>query len=241
MEIIKCSSKREEILQTLTDKSVTKQIVYENTKEALDLIKERLLSLYEFLSPKLSDKHKNLLVNYYDRSEFEAEFKLASDILVFNMHSNIFNFEKTHDIWRTSYVKEDNSRAYCGVIHVYNFLADSFKYQRMNDMGFLVARIFVNKDKHFFIEGKKQMGLLFNDFCNSEISKAKMCLIVETAVNYCLNFDLISPPYEDIEMVTVDEMFEAFSNMKMKTSKKMGFKFSGSSEENFKKNNDFYL
>ena len=55
---------------------------------------------------------------------------------------------------KQKYVKEDKMRSFCGVIHVYNFLNDSFKYNRLNDVGNLVARIFVNKDKHFFVEGE---------------------------------------------------------------------------------------
>ena len=43
----------------------------------------------------------------------------------------------------TSYVKEDKNRSYCGVIHLYNFLADSFKYNRLNDVGYLIGRVFI--------------------------------------------------------------------------------------------------
>ena len=66
------------------------------------------------------------------------------------MHTNTFSFDKSHQIWNSSYVKEDEYKAYCGVINVYNFLSDSFKYNRANDLGYMIGRLFINKEKHFF-------------------------------------------------------------------------------------------
>ena len=34
---------------------------------------------------------------------------------------------------------------FCGIINIYNFLSDSFKYNRESDLGYLVGRIFINK------------------------------------------------------------------------------------------------
>jgi hypothetical protein len=42
---------------------------------------------------------------------------------------------------------------YFGVVNVYNFLSDSFRYNRERDLGYLVARIFLNKEGHFFVQG----------------------------------------------------------------------------------------
>ena len=75
------------------------------------------------------------------------------------MHTNTF-YLKNHHIWNSSYVKEDKYRAYCSVINVYNFLSDSFKYNRVNDLGFMIGRIFINKEKHFFTEGNGRMSFL---------------------------------------------------------------------------------
>ena len=44
-------------------------------------------------------------------------------------------------------------RTYCGVINMYNFLSDSFKYNRENDLGYLIGRMFINKE-NTFVEGK---------------------------------------------------------------------------------------
>ena len=85
-------------------------------------------------------------LEYIDRGKFDAEMRMAGDVLFFSMHSNIFEFDRDHSVWKLSYVEEDKMRSYCGIINVYNFLSDSFKYNRFDDLGYLIGRIFVNKD-----------------------------------------------------------------------------------------------
>ncbi len=100
---------------------------------------------------------------------------------------------------RTAYVKEDDSRSYCGIINIYNFLSDSFKYNRFNDIGYLIGRIFINKDNHYFIEGKRELGFLYNNFGKHEMNRETAQQIIETAITYTINFDLLTPPYETVK------------------------------------------
>ncbi len=122
------------------------------------------------LSEEINAVTKDVSVKFIDKDDYEFHIKFGGDILVFFMHTNVFDFEKSHPIWKTSYLKDDELRAYCGMINVYNFLSDSFKYNRLNDVGYLVARLFLNKDEHYFVEGKRQLGFLYNDFVNETIS-----------------------------------------------------------------------
>jgi hypothetical protein len=142
------------------------------------------------------------------------------------MHSNVFDFANSHEIHKTSYVKEDKMRSFCGVIHIYNFLNDSFKYNRINDVGNLVARIFINKDKHFFVEGEKQLGFLFNDFVNQKINIQTMEQIIDASILFSLKFDLITPNFQDINLVDVHHLLDMNNSHKLRTSKSLGFKFS---------------
>ena len=165
-------------------------------------------------------------ISYMESGDFDAKLKFSGDTLLFHMHTNIFDFESSHQIHKTSYVKEDKMRSFCGVINIYNFLSDSLKYNRLNDAGFLIARIFINKDRHFFVEGDKELGFLFNDFINQQIDKGQMGNIINSAIEYSLNFDLETPDFNDVKMVSVHEILEINNNHKLKTSKRMGFKFS---------------
>jgi hypothetical protein len=78
-----------------------------------------------------------------------CELKAAGDLIIFHMHTNVFKLDQSHSLWKSSYLEEDEMRGYFGLINVYNFLSDSFKFNREGDLGYLVARIFLNKDGHF--------------------------------------------------------------------------------------------
>jgi hypothetical protein len=142
------------------------------------------------------------------------------------MHSNVFDFDKSHKVHQNSYVMDDKMRSFCGVINIYNFLSDSLKYNRLNDAGFLIARVFINKDNHFFVEGDKQLGFLFNDFVHQQIDSYQIDKIVNAAISYSLNFDLQTPKFNDVKLVSVHQILDINNNHKIKTSKRMGFKFS---------------
>jgi len=96
----------------------------------------------------------------------------------------------------------------------------------LNDAGFLIARLFINKDSHFFVEGDKELGFLFNDFINQKINKEQMENIINSAMQYSLNFDLETPYFNDVKIVSVHEILDTNNNHKIKTSKRLGFKFS---------------
>lgn len=211
------------ILDTLKEKSVVKQQVYANTLETFNTLKEVLKELVDEYQESL--KANEIELEYKDRGAFEAELKVAGDLLIFNMHSNIFEFDRSHAIWKSSYVQDDPLVSYCGIINVYNFLSDSFKYQRMEDLGYLVARMFVNKDNHYFVEGKRQLGFLYNNFESAECDKFAIKKIIESAILYCLDFDLFVPPYDNVKIVSVGQMKEKFNKTKVQTGKRLGFKF----------------
>ena len=136
----------DKILETLTSKSTLKQQIYDNTCTAFKLLKQELYRITEDLNSCLTDEDPRVLLRFLDHGEFTAELKVASDLLIFSMHSNIFQFDRNHEIWKTEYIKDDPSAGYSGMINLYNFLADSFKYRREDDLGYLVARIFINKN-----------------------------------------------------------------------------------------------
>ena len=117
------------------------------------------------------------------------------------------------------------------MIYIYNFLADSFKYNRVNDVGYMIARIFVNIDSHYFVEGKRQLGFLYNDFPNKVIDRQAMKSIIESAIIYALDFDLFTPPFDEMQEVSVSQILEASENMRIKTGKRLGFRFQADSDQ----------
>lgn len=221
---------RDLIAQLLKEKASHKQDVFYKTIDAFNSLKSVVKEIAAELKPMAAGIDKRLIVEYKEKSEFEVELRVAGDVLIFHMHTNVFEFDTSHQIWKTTYVKEQPSRSFCGIINVYNFLADSFKYQRANDLGYLVARIFLNSEEHYFVEGKRQLGFLYNDFPRAILTKDEMRKIVESAIVYCLNFDLFTPPFEEVKVVTLAQVMEESSMMSIKTGKRLGFKFQSDSD-----------
>jgi len=49
--------------------------------------------------------------------------------------------------------------------------------------------------------------------------------IITAAIRYTIGFDLLTPPYDEVKLVSVDEMKNTPDNMAFKTGKRLGFKF----------------
>lgn len=218
-------SNKEKIIDLLASKSVSKYKVFDNTLESFKLVKTLLSEIASDLKTELNQRGEDVPVQYKERGDYEVEFKAAGDLLLFSMHTNVFEFPKAHSVMQTKYVKDDVLRSYCGVISIYNFLADSFKFNRMNDVGYLIGRIFINKDNHFIVEGKRQLGFLFNDFTKQEVDKESLKKIMEAALQYSIEFDLLVPPFDEVKLVSVQEMNQIASSISLKTGKRLGFRY----------------
>lgn len=213
-------------LDSLIIKTNLKQEVYRNTIRMFVILKDVLRELAEEYREKLKDKvDDNVLPLFQEKGIFEAEFRLGGDVLIFSMHSNVFVFNREHPIWKLEYVKANPMNAYCGVFNIYNFLADSFKYNRFQDLGYLIARIFVNHENHFFVEGKRQSGELVKDFGSDELTSETLKEIIETAIKYAIDFDLLVPPYDQVKIATVEQMQVEINHSRIQTGKRLGFKF----------------
>lgn len=220
---MKKKQEKQSLVDLLRDRSILKQDVYDQTFKTFtifqDVIEERLTKLRE----DIPDERVRL--RYEENGDFESHAYVGSDVLVFNMHSNVFSFPTESAVWKTSYIEKDKSKAYCGVINIYNFLADSFLQNRFNDAGYLIGRIFINKENHFIVEGKGQLGFLFRDFMHGELNKVEMVKILDCAIQYAVEFDLLSPPYEAVNIVDVMHIKAQSTAQQLKTGKRLGFKF----------------
>ncbi len=214
----------ENIVQTIATKSVMKQQVFENTSATFKDLVEVIKATISELKKAMPDLKANIPIDYKVTHKHEIRVTIAGDVMVFHMHTNVFQFDTSHSMWKSSYITEDDQRSYCGIIYVYNFLKDSFKYERQRDLGYLIGRIFVNKDKHYFVEGKRQMGFLYNDFANAVVDKKELRKIVESVFMYALGFDLFIPAYDTMKEVTVYEMQEISKNAPQ-TGKRLGYQF----------------
>jgi len=229
---MKISKDTEGLFNLINEKSTLKNTVYNNTLTSFNQLKEVIGNL----AKEHKEYHastKNDSATTFDVSninEFELDLKFGGDVLLFMMHTNVFEFPRDHEVMRTPYVKEDPTRSYCGIINIYNFIADSFKYNRVNDIGYLIGRVFVNKEGHYFIEGKRELGFLYNNFGKNKIDKKSTETIIKAAIKYTINFDLLTPHYDIAKFVTVNDIKSTLDSISVKTGKRLGYKFQADSD-----------
>ena len=225
-EIMETPPLRARILETVVRKSSLKQQVFDNTFAAFNLLKEVLFEMASEFDDALDGKlDRRVRIEYRDRGKFETQLQVASDILIFQMHTDVFDFDGQHPVRRTPYVAADAQNAYCGMINIYNFLSDSFKFNRNADEGYLIGPIFIHRERSFFVEGKRQTAARAADFGRDRITRERLIAIMETAMNYAINFDLLVPPYECNKRVTVDQFNTKMDNSKFTTGKRLGYDF----------------
>ena len=217
---------RKKILETIVSKSTLKQKVFDNTFATFNDLKETLLEMASEMDDQLDGLlDRRVRLDSRDRGKFEAQLQIANDLLIFQMHTDVFEFEPNHVIWQNPYVQTDRDNSYCGVINIYNFLSDSFKFNRNADEGYLIGRIFINREKCYFVEGKQQTSMRPMQFGKAEIDSEALVRILESAIYYALNFDLLLPSYDDNKRVTVDQFNTKLDNSKFVTGKRLGYDF----------------
>jgi len=215
-----------DIINILNEKASTKQDVYRKTQEIFIDLQKVLKQKANRIFKEIKEKDKNIEVSFSSKGKFEAQIKFSGETLLFHMHSNIFTLPNNHSLYKTKYIKEDPLRIFFGVIHVYNFLSDSLKYNRVNDSGFLISRIFINKDLQFFVEGDQEIGYLFNDFLKQKINNDYLNKIIDVLMIHALNDDIVAPEFNRVREIYVHQILDMNINQKIKTSKRLGYKFS---------------
>ncbi len=214
------------ILQAIIDRSNLSQRVYDNTYAVMTKLKEILHELASELDEELEESlDERVRIEYRDRGKYEAQFIFGENLLIFSMHTDIFRFAPDDAVWKNPYVKSDPNRAFCGIINVWNFLKDSFEHKRLGDEGYLVARLFVNHEMYCMVEGKGQKAFTRTAFGRHQVDKEGLTDIIESAIDYALNFDLLVPPYDSQKVVTAEQFNTKFENSKMQTGKRLGYAF----------------
>ena len=212
------------IVQMLKEKASIKQLVYRNLQEVFNMMRVEGKRIISELDDKLQQIDTSVTVAYQETGDFEFRLKFGGDTLVFYMQSNVITFHDDFPLMQSAYIVDEPSRKYFGHITVYNFLSDSIKYNRLDDPGYCVARILLNKENHFFVEGSGQLNFLFQDLENNQITGDWLRLIIEKAMAEAMDNDLIGPKYPDIRSITLKQKQD--ENMAAIRGEKIGFQMS---------------
>ncbi len=219
------------IVDLLLTKAAVKQDIADYSEKVLAQFCSIMTSELESLSESISDDRIRLRVKEHGDHEFRVF--IGSDVLVFQLHRNVFRLPDDNPMWKIPYLRDNENNGYFGIINIYNFLAESMEQNRSNDPGYLIGRVFMNHEHHFMVEGKGQLEFLFRDVEKDELTDEIIRRILCVSVMYALEFDLITPPYDLIQEVSVMQINAISSNLQVATGKRLGFKFKTNSYDVF--------
>lgn len=218
------------IQQLLESKSSAKQVTYKNLLSSFDLLAKESKRIITELKKRVRPGDEDVTVDFKLINEHEFHVKLAGDLLVFVLHTNVVTFADDHPLMRSDYIKEKEINRYFGQIMIYNFMSDSIKYNRMNDPGYLLARILINHENRFLVEGEGPLGFLFNTISPGSISENDLNTIVKQSLKIAIENDLMAPPFPDVRFITVYQKNE--KTQELGAGQKIGFKMSYQSSTN---------
>lgn len=218
------------LIQLLNSKAILNIETVDTTSIVFASIK-KILKQFESKVKGEGVIDSRIKITFSDRGTFEAELKIADEVIIFIMHTNAFVFDPSHPIMKSGYIGINAANATCGMISIYNFQSDSLKYDRKNDIGILIARMFVNKESHFFVEGRKQLGILYNDYSTMVSTSENLLSFIETCIVYCLEIDVAVPPIDAMKQISVFEAMAYNLQSTLTANTRLGFKFQNQANE----------
>lgn len=221
------TEKMDAIVSALKNKSGLKQRVYRSTQEVFGEMKEIARGIAAELTRRVTSEDSSVTITFREVNDFEFHLQFSGDLLMFSMHSNVVTFPPDHHLLRTPYVKENPDRGFFGHIMVYNFMSDTIRYNRMEDPGYLLARILLNAEKKFSVEGIRQLSFLYPEFATNDVTAEMLQVFMETMMLVAIDNDLMAPPYQDILLISLGEKL---ANQMVGTGSKVGFQMQAGSQ-----------
>jgi hypothetical protein len=212
------------ITQLLESKSAAKQQTYKHLIAAFSTLANESHRIVRELRLKAHPTDKDVTIEYQSVTEHEFHVKLAGDLLIFVLHTNIVTFPDDHIVMQDEYVKQQDINRYFGQINIYNFMSDSLKFNRVNDPGYLLARLMVNHDNRFFIEGEGQLSTLFSKISENALNEEALRALVKVSLAIAIENDLMALPYPQVKFITLYQKLEHTPDLG--GGQKIGFRMS---------------
>jgi hypothetical protein len=213
-----------QIQRLLESKSTAKQITYKNLLLAFDQLKKESRRISEELQKRAHPGDEDVTVYFKEINEHEFHVKLAGDLLVFVLHTNVVTLDGEHPVMQDPYIQQNEVNRYFGQIMIYNFMADSLKFNRVNDPGYLLARLLLNHDNRFLVEGEGQLGSDYAGISSAPITNTDLDNIVKLSLTIAIEIDLMAPPFPQVRFITLHQKME--KTQELGAGQKIGFRMS---------------
>ena len=80
------------------------------------------------------------------------------------------------------------------------------------------------------MEGKKQLGLQFNNLETDLVTESRLRELLEVSVLHCLENDIITPQFDQVRVISVQELIEKSLASVVSTGKRLGFRLQSDDE-----------
>ena len=207
----------------LESKSTAKQTAYKHICRAFSVLEIESRSVVEELKRRANPSDKDVTVEFNPVNAQEFDVKLAGDMLIFVQGTNIVTLEESHPILKEEYILQNEVNRYFGQIMVYNFMAESLKYNRTNDPGYLLARLMINHENRFFIEGEKELEP-YNGISEQPISDDDLRTLVKIVLKMAIENDLVAPAFTEVKAITLNQKRD--HTLELGGAQKIGFRMS---------------
>jgi hypothetical protein len=211
------------IKDMLENKSTAKQAAYRHVCRAFQVLNSQARKITDELKSRVKPDDPDVTVSFSITGEHEFDVKLAGDMLIFVMNTNIVTFEDGHPILKEPYIIENDVNRYFGQIMIYNFMADSLKFNRMNDPGYLLARLMINHENRFFIEGEKDLAT-YNFISEKPVTDVDLTNLVNLALKMAIENDLVTPSFTHVKSITLNQKKD--HALELGGAQKIGFRMS---------------
>lgn len=211
------------IKHLLESKSSAKQVAYKHICKAFLILEEEAKSIVEELKRRANPADKDVTVEFNQVNKQEFDVKLAGDMLIFVLGTNIVTLEESHPILKDEYIQQNEVNRYFGQIMVYNFMAESLKYNRTNDPGYLLARLMINHENRFFIEGERELRE-YNEISPNAITEDDLKMFVKIVLKMAIENDLVAPAFTEVKAITLNQKRD--HTLELGGAQKIGFRMS---------------
>lgn len=211
------------IKHLLESKSTAKQTAYKHICRAFKALSFDANGVIAELKRRAQPGDKDVTVEFNVVNEHEFDVKLAGDMLIFVMNTNIVTLEESHEIMQEDYIKGNDVNRYFGQILVYNFMADSLKHNRIHDPGYLLARLMINHEDRFFIEGEKELEI-FMKISENPVSDDDLKRFVKIVLKMAIENDLVAPAFTEVKSITLNQ--KKNHTLELGGAEKIGFRMS---------------
>ncbi len=215
-----------DLADLLIEKAGLKQDIYAATLKSFTILSKVAEETVFRLQQPVGQKDPRIRLIFDRKSDFEFQIHVGGDVLVFIMHTNVFQLDPKNPLWKTAYLKKAPLNSYCGLINVYNFLHDSVFYNRLSDIGYLIGRVLINVEQKCLTEYLANGLTIDKSFARNNFNDAQAAVVVENFIRIAIGFDMYLPPMDQVAELTVDELIQATQSQQFKTGKRLGFQFS---------------